>query len=183
MNFDLLDKWYIIYDTSKGRHYKFKYKKNPKIIELRYDKEEVCGHPQINYAISLIEDGFVYIMDDDNIVHEEFWKLLPSLNSDFVYTWDQNRIKEGRILKGGVIKPNAIDTTQFIVPRKLIGNIRWEEQTRGGDFKFINEIHKKHADSFKYINKIACYHNFLKRKTYTRKQHKSQKSRTRKLKY
>lgn len=164
MDFKLLNKWYIIYDTSKNRNYTFKYKDNSKIIELNYNKKGVCGHPQINYALSLIKDGFVYIMDDDNIVHSEFWKLLPDLKEDTIYTWNQNRINENRILKGGIIKLNHIDTSQFLVPRKYIGEIQWDNYKRGADFKFINEIYLKHSTKFKYINKIACYHNYLKKK-------------------
>ena len=102
-------------------------------------------------------------MDDDNIFHTEFWKLLPTLDPECVYTWDQNRIQEGRILKGGKIEEEKIDTSQFIVPRSLIGNIRWAEQRSAGDYRFISKIFKKHADKFKYIPKIASYHNFIKK--------------------
>lgn len=134
-----------------------------KILELSCDKEGVAGHPQINYAIDLIQDGFIYIMDDDNTFHPNFWKLLPTLDPFFVYTWDQNRIQENRILKGGQIKAGQIDTSQFIVPRHLINNIRWSDYRLYGDYRFISKIYKKHKDHFKYIPEIACYHNFIKK--------------------
>ena len=168
MDFKVLDKWYIIYDTSKGRDYTFKYTTNPKVIEIKYDKEGVCGHPQINYGLSLIKEGFVYIMDDDNIVHPDFWKVFPSLDSNYIYTWDQNRIQENKIVPGGIIELGKIDTSQFIVPRNFIGNIRWIENKRGADFAFINAIYKAHKKVFKYIHKILCYHNYL----YVKKAHK-----------
>jgi hypothetical protein len=64
-------------------------------------------------------------------------------------------------LKGDTIERNQIDTSQFIVPRSLIGQIRWAVHKSGGDFRFISQIHKKHSDKFNYIPKVLCYHNFI----------------------
>jgi hypothetical protein len=167
IDFEQVEKWYIIYDTSKCRTYDLGqfalYNQGQKVIELTCDKEGFAGHPQINMALDLIKDGFVYIMDDDNIFHETFWKILPTLEKDLVYTWDQNRIQEKRILKGGQIEKEKIDTSQFIVPRALIGQIRWAVHKSAGDFRFIKQIFNKYEDKFKYIPKIACYHNFIKK--------------------
>jgi hypothetical protein len=164
MDFRMIHTWYIIYDTSKGRSYTHQFKGHAKIKEIDYDKEGVCGHPQINYAIDLIEDGFVYVIDDDNIIHPDFWKTYIELDPEYIYTWDQNRIREKRIAKGGIIKLSLIDTSQFIVPRKYIGDIRWDNNKRNADFKFINTIHEKYHEQFKYVNKILCYHNYLRKK-------------------
>jgi len=155
--------WYIIYDTSKCRSYEFQFATEKQVIELTCDTPGFAGHPQINMALDLIEDGFVYIMDDDNIFHEKFWTILPTLDSEFIYTWDQNRIQEGRILKGGQIEEQKIDTSQFIVPRNLIGFIKWAVNKSAGDFKFISQIYKRHNEKFKYIPEIACYHNFIRK--------------------
>ena len=163
IDFSQVNKWYIVYDTSKCRIYDFQYKTEQNIIELSCDKEGDAGHPQINVALDLIKEGFVYIMDDDNIFHKKFWILLPTLDPEFVYTWDQNRIQEGRILKGGQIEERKIDTSQFIVPRNLIGSTRWIEKKAAGDFRFISQIYKKFEEKFKYISEVACYHNFIQK--------------------
>ena len=152
IEFEKVEKWYIIYDTSKCRTYDFQFASDTnanKIVELTCDQIGFAGHPQINMALDFIEDGFVYIMDDDNIFHETFWNLLPTLEKDSVYTWDQNRIQEKRILKGGQIQEEKIDTSQFIVPRHLIGSIRWAVTKSAGDFRFIKQIFKKFKDKFK----------------------------------
>lgn len=161
IDFSLVYKWYIVYDTSKCRTYELQFATEDKILELTCNIEGFAGHPQINMALDLIKDGFVYVMDDDNIFHKKFWSLLPSLDSEFVYTWDQNRIQEGRILKGGQIEEKKIDASQFIVPRNLIGSTRWVVHKDAGDFRFISQIYKAHKDKFKYIPKVACYHNFI----------------------
>ena len=164
MNFAKVDRWYIVYDTSKGRDYTFNYTDNDKIIEIKHDEEGVCGHPQINRALDEIDevsDAFVYVLDDDNIMHPVFWILLNTLDSNHIYTWDQNRADSNRFFKGNVFKKYYIDTAQFIVPRNLIGNIRWSPNERGADAKFIIEIHEKHSHVFKYIPEIASFFNYL----------------------
>lgn len=164
MNFTKVDRWYIVYDTSKGRDYTFKYANHDKIIEMKHDEEGVCGHPQINRALDEIDensDAFVYVLDDDNIIHYMFWILLPTLDSNYIYTWDQNRADKARFLKGGVIQKGRIDTAQFIVPRKYIGSIRWNPTERQADGQFIVDIHAKHHALFKYIPEIACFFNYL----------------------
>ena len=163
IDFSQVAKWYIVYDTSKCRTYDLQgqFATENKIIEITCNIEGSAGHPQINMALELINDGFVYVMDDDNIFHKKFWTLLPSLDPEFVYTWDQNRIQEDRYLKGGVIERRKIDTSQFIVPRKLIGSIRWAVHKFEGDFRFISQIYKAHEGKFKYIPEVACYHNFI----------------------
>lgn len=163
IKFSQIDTWYIVYDTSKCRTYEFQFLLEPKIVELMCDKPGFAGHPQINYALDLIKDGFVYIMDDDNIFHSTFWTLLPTLDKDTIYTWDQNRIQENRILKGDTIEERKIDTSQFIVPRQFIGSIRWTVNKYAGDFRFIKQIFKKYKDKFIYIPKVACYHNYIKK--------------------
>jgi hypothetical protein len=161
IDFSLVTKWYIVYDTSHGRKFKPMFNDKEKIKEIPCDKEGYAGHPQINMALDLIKEGFVYIMDDDNIFHKKFWSLFPTLDPEHVYTWDQNRIQEDRIMKGGQIEEKKIDTSQFIVPRNLIGSIRWAVHKSAGDFRFISQIYKAHEDKFKYIPEVACYHNFI----------------------
>jgi len=163
ITFSMVSKWYIVYDTSRCRTYDLlgQFATEDKIIELTCSTEGSAGHPQINMALDLIKEGFVYIMDDDNIFHKNFWTLLPTLDPEFIYTWDQNRIQEDRFLKGGVIERQKIDTSQFIVPRNLIGSIRWAVHKFEGDFGFISKIYKKYEEKFKYIPEVACYHNFI----------------------
>jgi hypothetical protein len=168
MNFDIITTWYIIYDTSKNRDYTFKYEIHPKIKEFKCNTEGVCGHPQINYALNMIKEGFVYVLDDDNIIHPNFWKILPTLDNNVIYTWDQLRCDTNSIMKGGNITRNCIDTAQFIVPRKYIGNIRWVKNERCGDYTFISEIYKKHSKAFKVIDDVCCYFNYLEDNTWQR---------------
>ena len=69
IKFDKIDKWIIVYDTTKDRTYKKSFEGNSKIIEVECNDAGDYGNQQRNYGMSLVDDGFIYFLDDDNIVH------------------------------------------------------------------------------------------------------------------
>jgi len=94
-------------------------------------------------------------------MHPDFWKLVPKFNGEDVYTFDQIRQAKNEILLGNKIEKGCIDTSQFIVPRKLVGNIRWPEQERYGDYAFISKIYANHSTRFLYVPGNYSYWNYL----------------------
>jgi hypothetical protein len=161
IDFNKIKYWYIVYDTSKGRSFVKRYN-HDKIIELQVN-HKCCGAPQRNLGIDAIKSGFVYMLDDDNIIHENFWKLIETFENDKVYTFDQERcLKDNKtsILPGGNYKKCRIDTAQFVVPRDLIGDQRWNI-SGCADGIFIEELHRRHPDKFVYIKEIGCWWNKL----------------------
>jgi hypothetical protein len=174
IQFDLIHKWYIVYDTSKNRSYEKIYRSHPKIIELECSDVGIAGNPVRNLAISLIDDGFIYFLDDDNIIHPDFWTVVPSLDIRNFYTWDQLRNKDGddtdwqmfinekgKILRGNALKVRHIDTAQMFLPRHLIGDLRWKDHEYKADGMFIESLNKIHPLHHVYIPKVLCYYNFL----------------------
>lgn len=174
IDFSIIHKWYIVYDTSKNRSYKKIYKNNSQIIELECSDVGRVGHPQRNFAINIIEDGFIYFCDDDNVINPELYEHLNKMDKNYYYTWDQLRNKngddtnwtlftneKGKILKGNVLKMQFIDTAQFIVPRNLIGNLRWEDNNYKADGIFIQTINEKYPESHVYIPRTLCYYNYI----------------------
>jgi hypothetical protein len=160
IKFDKINKWYIVYDTSK-----ISFKKiydHPQIIELGI--EESCyGAPQRNHGIDQISDNeLIYMLDDDNIIHDEFWNLVSLFDLDHIYTFDQERCKlpKNTILKGDNPKLYRIDTAQFVIPKNILGSIRWRI-SRCADGYLMEELYSKYKNKFVYINKIACYWNKL----------------------
>ena len=158
INFDLIDKWIIVYDTSKDRTYIKQFYDNPKILELECNTLGVAGHPQRNYGIRHVEDGYIYMLDDDNIIHPEFWKICVSFEMPYFYTFD--RVKS-RIYLGNDIRTGRIDTAMFCVNKLHIKNIVWIENNYEADGHFIMDINKSNKDLHKYINTTAAYYNFL----------------------
>jgi hypothetical protein len=161
INFNKIINWIIIYDTSNDRKYNKLYENNPKIMEVECTGG-ISGNPQRNHGISLVNDGYIYFLDDDNIIHPEFWSIVDKLDNNNFYTFDQARTKGGKILRGNEIGIRRIDTAMFIVHKKHIGNITWKCDLYGADFFFISEININNAGKHTYINKTACYYNYLK---------------------
>ena len=173
IDFSVIHKWYIVYDTSRGRQY-IKIFRDPQIIELECSDFGIAGHPQRNFAIDIIEDGFIYFVDDDNIVHPDCWPLFRTLDRRCYYTWDQLRNpagddtdwalftnEQGRVLKGNVLKLQRIDTAQIIFPKCLIGDLRWAPDNYKADGVFIESLNAKEPAAHVYIPQIMCYYNYI----------------------
>lgn len=161
IDFDKIDKWIIIYDTSKNRTYEKLYTDHPKILEVECDTSGVVGHPQRNYGMSLVEDGFIYFLDDDTIVHPNLWTLIDTLDPQFFYTFDQQREQNGQLLHGDTIQVRRIDTAMFLVHKNHIGDIQWHTDRYDADGYFICDIKNKNTDCHRYVNKVCSYYNYL----------------------
>jgi len=188
IQFNKIDKWIIVYDTSKNREYKKLYENNPKILEVYCNDPGISGNPQRNCGINLVEDGFIYFLDDDNIIHPEFWNISDTFDSNYFYTFDQIRNDNmrnilqpqfwkkidstnnnnpldpytfGYILFGNTIKLKHIDTAMYIVHKKMIKNILWNLNRYDSDGIFICDVFKENVNSHKYINKVCSYYNYL----------------------
>ena len=173
INFDLICKWIVVYDTSKNRSYS-KLFSHAQIVEVECSYEGINGNAQRNYGMNLVKDGFIYFLDDDNIVHPGFWELVPTLDPQYFYTWDQLRNKngdetdwalfsneKGRILKGNVVKVQKIDTAQFLVPKSLVYCLVWNTDDYKADGIFIESVYTLSPWAHKYIPKVLCYYNYL----------------------
>jgi hypothetical protein len=119
------------------------------------------GQPQRNYGMSLVDDGYIYFLDDDNIIHPQFWSIVDLLDNEKFFTFNQIRNIKGRILYGNNITVCYIDTAMFIVHKKHIGNIKWLEDRFCSDGFFICDINTNNKESHVYINSIGCYYNYL----------------------
>jgi hypothetical protein len=77
-NTNLFDvKWYIIFDIEKVSEVKMEtlVGLNNLNVQISYEKSETGdhGHQMINKCIDSIENGWIYVLDDDNILHEDFF--------------------------------------------------------------------------------------------------------------
>jgi len=174
MKFDLIHKWYIVYDTSRNRTFKKRYSDHPKIIELECSDRGISGNPQRNLALKLVEDGLIYFLDDDNIVHPDLWEIFPTLDTSNFYTWDQLRNKNGdgtdwalftneggTILRGDTLKIQHIDIAQVIFPWWMVGSLNFKTDDYKADGIFIEELSNMHPLAHVYIMSVLCYYNYF----------------------
>jgi len=160
IEFHIIEKWIIVYDTSKNRTYEKLFASNPKIIEVEHNESGKAGHAQRNYGTTLVEDGHIYFLDDDNIIHPDFWAVVAILEPTKFYTFDQRRNSK-TILKGNNIRLSKIDTAMFIVHKKHTVGILWNKDMYNADGHFISEIYTKYTNDHIYIDQICCYYNYL----------------------
>jgi len=164
IHFDKIHMWYIVYDTSHDRTYTKQFLDDPKITELECSDTGRAGHPMRNFAIKQINDGLIYNLDDDTIMHPEFWNLLPNMDMTHFYSFDQvNNSCFGTdgILKGNTLKVQKIDTAQFVVPKALVETIEFQKDNYKADGEYIVEVNKQNPGRHIYFPILASYYNYL----------------------
>lgn len=118
------------------------------------------GHAQRNFALDkLTVPGYVYWLDDDNILHPGFLGRFRALA---MAGWKGMLFGQDRT--EGYVAPDLrhIDTGQIVVHTELIGETRWGlHYTADGDF--IREVYEKDPDAFIIVNDELTYHNRLRR--------------------
>lgn len=169
INFNFIFKWIIVYD-GKDIENNFKYfNKFEQIEEFTYFSKnyEVQGNGQRNFALDYIdkqyskENVFIYFLDDDNIVHKNFYKLIDQFQYNCMYTFDQQRTRY--ILSGTKPKLYYIDLAMFLSDFNIIKDIRFLNKTYNADGSYIQSCYKKNVEKHFYINEVASYYNYLKR--------------------
>jgi hypothetical protein len=162
IQFDKIKNWYIIYDN---RHFEFnkRYEGVNKIIELSCKDEGQVGHQIRKMSLDLLKNSgvLIYFLDDDNIIHPNFWNLVPKFQCNHIYSFDQIRESEGRILKGGNLVVNYIDTAQYVFDVNLVNNERFCVSEYNADGLFIQQLGKNHKDKCVYFEELAAYYNKL----------------------
>jgi hypothetical protein len=164
IKFDKINKWIIVYDTTVNKCYhSFIHSEQIIEVECKSSLNGVVGNTQRNYGLSFVEeDNYIYFLDDDNIIHPNFWKVIQELETDTIHTFNQYRDKRGHILLGNRIEINYIDTAMYIIHKNMIGNIQWQEDLYAADGKFITDVYTTGKYKHKYFNKYYCYYNYLK---------------------
>ena len=165
---DRIHQWIIVHDTTRTKGICTTQFNNPKIVELGHmSPPGTCsGNSQRNVALSLIRGGMVYFLDDDNVVHPNFWKIAPMFKEDHFYTWDQQRWDEfvgapGGVFKGDTPRLQTIDTAQYVVPYSMCR--LWKEDDYKADGLFIEDISTRNASAHVYLPIVASYYNYLRK--------------------
>lgn len=166
LNFDYIEKWVIVYDGKKITENPNLFSGNPKVIEMVHkDENSISGNAQRNFALEHIKnkDSYVYFLDDDNMIHEDLYKLLHNAEDNKIYTFDQKRTKGVfpyvDVLKGDVVEVYRVDSGMVLIDNKLIGSNRWKLDKYNADGHFIKDCFTGNEDKWIYVNSILSNYN------------------------
>lgn len=169
LNFNFITEWIIVYDSSKVI-------KNDKLFlndinkdnisEYFYSNIGISGNPQRNFAKKNIKNKntYLYYLDDDNIIHSDFYKLLSIIGENKLCTFNQKNIRygdENQILLGNNIEIDRIDTAMYLIDYKLNKLTQWNPHRYNADGYYIKEIYENKKNNWIYINNELSYWNYL----------------------
>ena len=156
--------WVVVFDkTVKNEHNV----QNATVIQS--NETGFWGNPNRNIGLEYIKEhlnpsdnDWVYILDDDNILHPNWWNSIQShLNSqDAVITWGQVWAHgEPRTEPTNEPKIAKIDTSQYMVRWSVAKNLRFEHIYEA-DGIYAEEAAKQ--GKVLMLNEYLGYYNFLR---------------------
>ncbi len=134
----------------------------PKNCEIYLHKNDnsVSGNSQRNYAIDMVNEGHIYFNDDDTTIHPDLWENIKDLNYDFISFIQLNKNGNVRLI-GNNVAVNYIDSHNFIVSIKIVGNIRFILDKYNADGYFATSCFNQSVTKH-YINKPLSVYNLLR---------------------
>lgn len=123
------------------------------------DVNSVAGFGQRNLALELITEGWVYLQDDDTVMHPELWDNIKDLDNDFI-SFDQVWKSGVHRLYGNIVKLSYVDSHNFIVHTSLISDEKFVINRRDADGVFAENCYNR-AKNKHYINKVLSVYNSL----------------------
>lgn len=127
------------------------------------------GIAQKNLGMDTIQDGYYHCLDDDNLVHPDFFsgveramRANPSARAFVVcqQRWDGVGSLAAHRDRMGY---GQIDNTMFVVHRDLIGPKRYDIAHAGReDFHFFRELWEANQEKFSFVFEILAYYNYIR---------------------
>lgn len=152
-------KWIVLYESN------ICVPKIDNMISVECPKTGFVGADGRNYFLDnfdLTDDDWVYSLDDDNIIHPDFYHIKQLLHADCsLIHWGQlNKDNSVRLQPLDEIILDTIDAACFISKWKYNKDIRYNTDSYNYDGLYAIECAK---NKFKIkLNNYLCYYNYLK---------------------
>lgn len=165
--------WHIVFDTKvlKDIDAELLNRLSDENTQFHFRKGDGWGLSQLNPIIQKL-DGWIYHLDDDNILHEDFYSKIKSAKlgdkkaiifSQKVGGIDFTKL-DIRVAKPENMKVQEIDLAQWLIHSSLHkGNLYGSGYTADG--QFIEKLYNKHPEQFYFIEDVLCYYNALEKKS------------------
>jgi hypothetical protein len=122
------------------------------------------GNAAKNFAINKITKGWVYQLDDDNLLYPNFIKkILEYINNNpdiqcFIFSQNNRYFPKS----SNDIRCGIIDTAMYLLDRNFIGDEKIPE-IYGGDGMFIEKLYNKNPKKCLIIDEVLCFYNILEK--------------------
>jgi glycosyltransferase involved in cell wall biosynthesis len=142
--------------------------------EIRYagGDSNSCGINLINNVLDEIKSDWIYILDDDNLIHENFFETISNLVSEniskrgFIFNQKVGGIDfsglDIREAKPEMVRVGYIDSAQFLLKRDIISDLRFKNDYKADGY-FIEELYNNNKNEFIFLNKELCYYNKIQK--------------------
>jgi hypothetical protein len=130
------------------------------------DRQSVGGQSLKNAMLSEIADGWVYILDDDNLMHPDFWRAVASVvdgipGTAMVVLTQAFANGHVRSAHPGMLRSSHVDAGQVVIEREALGDARIPEHYCG-DGDFIEALAHKLTGRIVFVQQACCYYNKLR---------------------
>jgi hypothetical protein len=125
--------------------------------------QSVVGNAQKNAGLEMVADGLVYFLDDDNLIHPEFFPALAEVKTNypdargFVFGQDCQTFR--RYSDPGNIAIGRVDLAQFVLDRQIIGDRRFALDQYYSDGTLITGVYNDNPGAFVFDRRVATYYN------------------------
>ena len=160
--------WHIVFDTSKVKEL------DVQILGELYSLGAVLyfrdgdgwGLSNLNDILLSLSKGYVFNLDDDNILHPEYYKEISKAikkGKSLAYCYNQLvdvGSGETRIASKENTIVGKIDLAQYTVHTDVYKLISYGSGYTA-DGEFIEALHNLQPSDFVFINETLCYYNYL----------------------
>lgn len=159
IDWDRTSRWFIAHDARRSASEPLF--EHPRIEEFHVREPGFSGNVQRNRGLDRIREGFVYFLDDDNLIHPSFWRLLPDFRPGALNVFSMEGHPAPERLNPAHPGPNTIDTAMFCFDRRLAGDLRWLPHLYDADGVFAQSLLLRRPESLRVFDEPAAYYNLL----------------------
>ncbi len=129
------------------------------------DEYNVGGKAAVNQGLDSCTDGWVWVLDDDNLAHPKFFPTLAeyiqAVPAARAFAFAQGS-KVGGVRPCGPewMKECSIDQAQFVIRRDLIGELRYPLRYTG-DGAFAELVYQHSPSAWRFCPEVVTYYNWL----------------------
>lgn len=165
--------WHIVFDTKvlKDIDAELLNRLSDENTQFHFRKGDGWGLSQLNPIIQKL-DGWIYHLDDDNILHEDFYSKIKKAKlgdkKAIIFSQKVGGIDftglDIRVAKPDNMRVQEIDLAQWLIHSSLHkDNLYGSGYTADG--QFIEKLYKQNSDQFYFIEDVLCYYNALEKKS------------------